>query len=54
MNPLRRKNTAHSVDRTAIWFTLTLHPIHEIPEQGFLDGALVGAGSLRPVLGHSS
>jgi hypothetical protein len=24
------------------------HPIHEIPERDFLDGALVGAGSLRP------
>ncbi len=24
------------------------HPIHEIPELDFLDGALVGAGSLKP------
>jgi hypothetical protein len=24
------------------------HPIHEIPEQDFLDGAPVGAGSLKP------
>ncbi len=24
------------------------HPIHKIPEQDFLDGALVGAGSLKP------
>jgi len=24
------------------------HPIHEIPEQAFLDGAPVGAGSLKP------
>ncbi len=24
------------------------HPIHEIPEGDFLDGALVGAGSLKP------
>jgi hypothetical protein len=24
------------------------HPIHEIPERDFLDGALVGAGSLKP------
>jgi hypothetical protein len=24
------------------------HPIHEIPEGEFLDGALVGAGSLKP------
>jgi len=36
------------------WCTLALHPIHEIPEWDFFDGALVGAGSLRPVLGHSS
>ncbi len=27
------------------------HPIHEIPERGFLDGALVGAGSLKPTKG---
>ncbi len=25
-----------------------LHPIHEIPERDFLDGALEGAGSLKP------
>jgi hypothetical protein len=31
------------------WFTLALHPGHEIPEWDFLDGALVGAGSLKPV-----
>ncbi len=24
------------------------HPIHEIPEREFLDGALVGAGSPKP------
>ncbi len=24
------------------------HPIHEIPQQDFLDGALVGARSLKP------
>jgi len=24
------------------------HPIHEIPERDFLDGVLVGAGSLKP------
>ncbi len=24
------------------------HPIHEIPERDFLDGALVGAGKLKP------
>jgi hypothetical protein len=26
------------------------HPIHEIPERDFLDGALVGGGSLKPYL----
>jgi hypothetical protein len=26
------------------------HPIYEIPEREFLDGALVGAGSLKPSL----
>jgi hypothetical protein len=26
------------------------HPIHEIPKRDFLDGALVGAGSLRSTL----
>jgi hypothetical protein len=26
------------------------HPIHEIPERDFWDGALMGAGSLRPSL----
>jgi len=36
------------------WYTLALHPIHEIPELDFLDGVLVGARSLRLVLGHSS
>jgi hypothetical protein len=25
-----------------------LHSIHEIPERDFLDGALEGAGSLKP------
>jgi hypothetical protein len=25
-----------------------VHPIHEIPEQDVLDGAKVGAGSLKP------
>ncbi len=25
-----------------------LHPIHEIPERDFLDGALEDAGSLKP------
>jgi hypothetical protein len=24
------------------------HPIHDIPEWDFLDGAVVGAGSLKP------
>jgi len=24
------------------------HPVHEIPERDLLDGALVGAGSLKP------
>jgi hypothetical protein len=28
----------------------TFHPIHEIPERDFLDGALLGAGSLKPEL----
>ncbi len=27
------------------------HPIHEIPERDFLDGELVGAGSLKPYEG---
>jgi hypothetical protein len=27
-----------------------LHPIHEIPKYDFLDGALVGAGSLKPII----
>jgi hypothetical protein len=27
------------------------HPIHEIQEQDFLDGALVGAGSFKPLVG---
>jgi len=26
------------------------HPIHEIPERDFLDGALVSAGSLKPTI----
>jgi hypothetical protein len=31
------------------------HPIHEIPERDCLDGALVGAGSLKPSYStHSS
>jgi hypothetical protein len=32
--------------QTDPWF----HPIHEIPEWDFLDGALVGTGSLKPML----
>jgi len=60
INPIWRKIAACPVDRTASWcigdclFALALHPIHKIPERDFLDGALVDAGSLRPVLGHSS
>jgi len=56
----KEKNAAYPANRTAswciggCWFSLALHPIHEIPERDFLDGALVGARSLRPVLGHSS
>ncbi len=30
------------------------HPIHEILERDFLDGALVGAGSLKPLMGAYS
>jgi len=26
-----------------------VHPVHEIPERDFLDGVLVGAGSLKPL-----
>ncbi len=29
------------------------HPIHEIPERDFMDGALVGAGSLKPTVWHT-
>jgi hypothetical protein len=29
------------------------HPIHEIPERDFLDGAQVGAGSLKPVVSRA-
>jgi hypothetical protein len=34
--------------RTLSWSWVGIHPIQDIPKRDFLDGALVGDGSLKP------
>ncbi len=43
---VRKKNYE---PRTLSWGWVGFHPIWKIPEGDFSDGALVGAGSLKPV-----